>query len=255
MHTSEPQADRDTWIRRFRHVPDADLRLVCFPHAGGSASFYFPVATALAEKGIEVLALQYPGRQDRRAERPITDLGRLADAAADALSSWPMDRSAFFGHSMGAALAFETARRMDRPPLGLVASGRRAPSRRRIDTVHGRDDAGIVAEIRRLGGTETALLEDEEMREAFLPAIRADYTAIETYSSDPGSTVPCPVTVFTGDSDPQVTLDEARAWRNHTTGTFDLVVFQGGHFYLTTSPATVIDRLGRLLVHWDATAS
>ncbi|MEY9893890.1 surfactin synthase thioesterase subunit [Catenulispora sp. MAP12-49] len=59
--------DRDLWIRRYHPSPDAPVRLLCLPHAGGSASFFRAVSQALAPK-VEVLAVQYPGRQDRRGE-------------------------------------------------------------------------------------------------------------------------------------------------------------------------------------------
>ncbi|MFC5751448.1 thioesterase II family protein [Actinomadura rugatobispora] len=248
--------DSAAWIRRFHPAPDAGTRLVCFPHAGGSASFYHPVSAALAP-GIEVLTVQYPGRQDRRAEQPITDIGELADGVFAALRPWldggpPSggDRKvALFGHSMGAIVAFEVARRMEREfraPSLLVASGRRAPSRYRQEAVHRRDDAGIIAEITRLSGTDPRLLDETEMLRAALPAIRGDYQAVETYVSDPGAALACPVTVFVGDDDPMVTLEEANAWRGHTTAGFDLHVFKGGHFYLTSQPAATIERLAEL---------
>lgn len=244
--------ESDTWIRRFHPVPEAAVRLVCFPHAGGSATYYFPVSSALGRSAdlaqkVEVLAVQYPGRQDRRHEPPVTDLGLLADAVHEALSPRQDDRLVFFGHSMGASLAFEVARRMERPPVALVASGRRAPSRRRDETVHRRDDDGVVAELKRLSGTDPSLLQDDELLRVFLPAIRADYRAIETYRCPPGATVPCPVTVFVGDSDPHVTMDEAQAWAGHTTGGFEMEVFEGGHFYLSARPAAVIERLSEVL--------
>ncbi|MCP2342747.1 thioesterase II family protein [Actinomadura rupiterrae] len=248
-------SESDTWIRRFHPAPDAALRLVCFPHAGGSASFYFPVSNALRRSAslagrVEVLAVQYPGRQDRRTDPPITDLNELADHVARALAPHADRPLMFFGHSMGASIAFETARRLEAKgsaPVAVVASGRRAPSRHRAESVHRRDDAGVIAELRALSGTDPSLLEDEELLRLFLPAVRADYTAIETYRAEPDATVSCPITVFTGDADPHVTLDEAEAWRGHTTGAFELRVFEGGHFYLSTSPALTIERLSEIL--------
>ncbi|TDD34572.1 thioesterase [Actinomadura sp. KC06] len=241
----------DTWVRRFHEDPGAAARLVCFPHAGGAASFFFPVSAALRPR-TEVLAVQYPGRQDRRAEAPITDIGTLADLVFDALRPRLDDRPVlFFGHSMGAIVAFEVARRMEREdgrsPAALVASGRRAPSRRREESVHLRDDDGLIAELRRLNGTGGALLEDEELIRMFLPAVRGDYEAIETYVCPPGPPLNCPVTVFVGDDDPHVTLDEARAWREHTTGPFGMQVFEGGHFYLTARPQETLARLSDVL--------
>ncbi|MDV6287581.1 alpha/beta fold hydrolase [Streptomyces sp. UP1A-1] len=183
----------------------------------GSASFFHPVSSAL-RPDIEVLAIQYPGRQDRRGETPMTDIGELADRVFEALRPQLVrePRPAFFGHSMGATVAFEVAVRMRREglaPTVLIPSGRRAPSERRSEDVHLRDDAGLVAEIRKLSGTDTRLLDDEEMLSAILPAVRADYRAIERYVGAADAVVDCPVEVFVGDTDEQVTLQEADAWR------------------------------------------
>lgn len=243
----EATTDSKDWVRLFHPAPAPKARVVCFPHAGGSATFFHPVSGAL-HPDIEVLAIQYPGRQDRRAEDPIADIATLADRVFDALLPQLArePRPAFFGHSMGATVAFEVALRMRREGLApsvLIASGRRAPSRRRTEDVHLRDDQGLVAEIRNLSGTDTRLLDDEEMLRAILPAVRADYRAIERYVGDPDAVVDCPVEVFVGDTDEQVTLEEAHAWRRHTTGDFTVHVFQGGHFYLTAHPAETIERL------------
>ncbi|TDB95509.1 alpha/beta fold hydrolase [Actinomadura sp. 7K534] len=163
---TEPAAGNETWIRRFHPAPEAATRLVCFPHAGGSAPFYFPVSATLSP-GVEVLTVQYPGRQDRRNEPPIGHIPALADAVFEALRPWLADRPALFGHSMGSVVAFEVARRMEEhstPPRVLVASGRRAPSRYRGESVHQRDDEGILAELRKLSGTDPRLLADEELQ-------------------------------------------------------------------------------------------
>jgi surfactin synthase thioesterase subunit len=223
------------WLRRY-HPADADaVRLVCFPHAGGSASFYHPVSARFAPAA-EVLSLQYPGRQDRRKEPCVEDLGRLADLIAERLLALDDRPCVFFGHSMGAALAFETAWRLERKDAGprtVIASGRRGPSTTRAEEVHLRDDDGIVAEMRRLNGTAAGVLGDEEILRMALPALRGDYRAIETYSCPPERTVRCGITVLTGDGDPLTTVEEAERWRDHTEGPFRLRVFTGGHFFLT----------------------
>lgn len=240
---------QDTWIRRFQPSPDAPVRLVCLPHAGGSASFYFPVARALAPDA-DVLTVQYPGRQDRRTEPPLTRLTDLADQVADALSPWTDRPLVLFGHSMGALLGYEVATRLEAAgtaPLALVASARRAPSRHRQESVHLRSDEGVVDELRLLGGMDTAFLEDPELREMILPAMRADYEAIETYRHTPRPPLTTPITVLTGDDDPQVTADEARSWSAHTTGPFALHTFKGGHFYLTEHNEAVLGHLRQAL--------
>lgn len=156
--------------------------------------FWFPLSAALAPD-VDVLAVQYPGRQERRHEPPITDLDEFADAVARALTPL-LDRPyALLGHSMGALLGYEVARRLRRwghpAPVGLFASGRRAPHINRGEDVHLRDDAGVVAELRRMSGTDSGLLGDDELLRLVLPAVRADYQAVETYRYQPGRALDC----------------------------------------------------------------
>jgi surfactin synthase thioesterase subunit len=225
----------DRWIRRFLQAPEAVSRLVCLPHAGGSASYYLPVAKALAPK-VDVLALQYPGRQDRRDEPGLVTVTDLADGVFDALRPWTDRPLTIFGHSMGASIAFELARRLEdsgTKPTALFASGRRAPSRSRDEEqTYLLDDAGLAAEVKALGGAGSHLLDDNDILQMVLPSIRSDYQAAETYRCTPGPKLTCPIHTFIGDSDPKVTLDEARAWSEHTSGEFELRVFEGDHFYI-----------------------
>ncbi|MEU8929189.1 alpha/beta fold hydrolase [Streptomyces sp. NPDC048409] len=238
---------QERWIRRYRPAPrDTDLSLVCFPHAGGSASYFRPLADALAPVA-DVLSVQYPGRQDRRSEPPRTSISRLADEILAVLETLPRRRLVLFGHSMGACVAFEVARRIEQGTsldlLGLVASGRTAPPEVRDRGVRSMDDAGVVDEIRRLNGTDERLLLDADVVEMILPAVRGDYTAVESYRYRPGPPLRCPISVLVGDDDPQVTLAEAAEWREHTEGAFTLRDFPGGHFYLAEQQAGVVRAL------------
>lgn len=238
--------DNGLWTRRYHPAPDSPVRLVCLPHAGGSASFYFPVSRSLSP-AVDVLAVQYPGRQDRRHEPLVPDIPTLSRLVAGELDGW-LDRPiAFFGHSMGASVAFEVARILQRErgvePVRLFVSGRRAPSRTRDERVHQESDEGLIREMRKLAGTAGSILGDEEMLRMILPAIRNDYKAAETYRYEPGPPLSCPVTAFVGADDPKVTVDEARAWGEHTTGDFEFEVFPGGHFYLAAHQAAILDRI------------
>lgn len=242
---TRPTADR--WLRRFHPADPGAPRLVCLPYAGGSASYWFPLSAALGP-AVDVVAVQYPGRQDRRAEPPLTDLHRLADEVAAVLPAGPP--TVLFGHSMGAAVAFEVARRQERDgdrPAHLVVSGRRAPGPARPEEdVHTRGEAALLAELDTLGGPGLDLLADPEMRELVLPAVRADYTAVETYGCEPGPPLRCPVTALVGDADPKVTVAEAGDWAAHTTGPFDLRVLPGGHFFLADHAPAVTTLLRTL---------
>jgi surfactin synthase thioesterase subunit len=226
----------DLWVRRYHPSPQARVRLVCLPHAGGSASFFLPMSKALSP-AVDVLCVQYPGRQDRRNEPCVQNLEDLAEQVTRVLLPWLGMPLALFGHSMGATLAFEIARRIERDhatsPVHLFASGRRSPSRRRNERVHLADDRALLAELRSLSGTDALVFGDEEVLRMVLPAIRGDYRAAETYSYQPGPRLSCPITVLVGDADTKVTAEEALAWREHTDGEFDCRTFDGGHFYLT----------------------
>ncbi|MFD7833926.1 thioesterase II family protein [Streptomyces sp. NPDC059761] len=222
------------WIRRFQPSPDAPHRLVCFPHAGGAATFWFPMAQALAPE-VDVLAVQYPGRQDRRSEPCIEDIETLAAHAAEEVLAWSDRPVTLFGHSMGAMVAFETARRLEergRPAAGLVVSGMRAPSRARGGSSQAETAEELVAGILRLQGTDAAVLDDPELVRMILPTIRSDYKAAESYRWRPGPPLATPIAVLTGTEDPHVDTEQAAAWREHTAGPFSLTVFTGGHFFL-----------------------
>jgi surfactin synthase thioesterase subunit len=239
---SQTSPGHNWWCRRYRPARNPAARLVCLPHAGGSASFFLPLAEALSPR-VDVVAIQYPGRQDRHAEPPIDDIGVLADQIYTALELEPELPLILLGHSMGAIVGFEVTRRLEagqHGPARLVVSGRRAPATDRNEIVHLRDDDGIIAEIRKLSGTAAEVLSNDEIMRAALPALRADYTATETYTCAPDITVNCPITVLTGDSDPKTTLAEARAWGKHTTSSIDLHVFTGGHFFISDHVGDVI---------------
>ncbi|MBB5158698.1 thioesterase II family protein [Saccharopolyspora phatthalungensis] len=235
--------DSDLWFRRYHNGPDAEIGLVCFPHAGGAANFYLPMSTALSTT-TQVLSVQYPGRQDRHTEPLIDDIHRLADEVFEAFRPLADRRWAFFGHSMGATVAFEVARRLDDagiPPVMLFASGRRAPSSHREERVHLLDDRGVISELKALSGTDTRVFDNPELVELILPLVRSDYRAIETYR--PRSSVPlsCPIVTLVGDTDPLATRQEAEAWEQHTTGKFELHTYSGGHFYINDHRPKVIE--------------
>lgn len=225
--------DYGPWIRGFGPASRSIVRLVCFPHAGASAGYFDALSRELLPL-VEVVAIQYPGRQDRRAEPRFHSLTEIAAEIAEPLRDWAGIPFAFFGHSMGATIAFEVALRLEAcgvAPLALLVSGRRAPSCHRDETVHLRDDDGLIAEVRRISGTDASRFDEAALRRV-LPRIRGDYEAVETYRYQAGPALTAPIHVHVGDLDPKCSLDEARAWREHTSGHFTMTVYPGGHFYL-----------------------
>ncbi|KPI30280.1 Thioesterase [Actinobacteria bacterium OK074] len=229
-----------SWLRRYQPSSVAEFRLVCFPHAGGSASFYTSWARRLAPH-IDVLAVQYPGRQDRFAETPVVELMDMVAPVAQELAEWNDLPLALFGHSMGAVVAYEVARRLERDaadgtgspsPAWCFASGRVAPHRGRSFGAHLLDDDRLIARLRGLEAMDERLLADDELLRLVLPVVRGDCTAIETYQYEPGAGLGCPLTVLMGDADPRVPAEDAAAWREHAAGEYELRVFPGRHFFL-----------------------
>ncbi|WP_240659926.1 alpha/beta fold hydrolase [Streptomyces sp. WAC 01529] len=227
------------WIRCCHPAPDAGIRLLCFPHAGGSVSAYHAFSAAVSGV-VEPLIVQYPGRQDRYGEPFAAGADEIVEAVLDELSPGPEGEPlALFGHSMGAIMAFETARRLEaegRPPVALFLSGRRAASLPRRSAaarpVREMSDAELIEEMRKLAGTADELLASPELLSLFLPPMRADYQIVDEYVYRPGPPLSCPVTVLTGDADPRVSVEEARAWKGEAAGAFSCHVLAGGHFYL-----------------------
>ncbi|MDV9178012.1 alpha/beta fold hydrolase [Streptomyces sp. W16] len=251
--SSAPSADR-IWLRRLsnRTVPAAEprARIVCFPHAGGSARFFLPWVPLLPPS-VELWAVQYPGRDDRIAHPLARSLEQLVLPVADLLTEWHRSPLVLFGHSLGATVAYEVARvlRSRRPAAiqRLFVSGRTAPSAHRPGTVHHYDDDRLAAELARPGGTDPELLADPGIRELVLPVVRADFRLAETYRHRPGPQLTCPVTAFVGDGDPAATPATTADWRDCTSGPFDLHVLPGDHFYLIPQRAHLISRLLRHL--------
>ncbi|MGW7413534.1 thioesterase II family protein [Streptomyces sp. NPDC054863] len=234
----------DEWFRRFDDCVPGATRLICFPHAGGAASSFVPMSRALAP-GIEVLAVQYPGRQERFGETPLDTIDQLADGAAQALRPHSDRPYVLFGHSMGALVAYETARRLEQRsasgPQRLFLSGYGTP--RAEPHAHGTldKDSELIEEIRALGGTSAVVLEDPDLMALVLPSVRADYKALRSYSWPPGPRLACPISVLVGDSDPVVTPEGVAAWGEYSASTTDVRVLPGGHFFLDDRIEEVAD--------------
>ncbi|MEV4971873.1 thioesterase II family protein [Streptomyces scopuliridis] len=228
-----------TWLRCTAPRPEAAYRLICFPHAGGSASSFRGWAEGLPE--YEVHAVCYPGRAARLDEPLPTSLPRLAADVAEAVGPL-LDRPvAFLGHSMGAVVAFEAARLLQARDHGiahLFASGARAPQLAHPEGsgAAGMDDDAIADALTALGGTDAELLADPDFRELILPYVCGDFRMFDAYAHRPGAALTCPVTAIAGDADPLVGAEDAAAWAEATEGPFTHHTVPGDHFYLTPRP-------------------
>ncbi|MFH8516825.1 thioesterase II family protein [Streptomyces gelaticus] len=237
-------------LRAFHPRPDAAARLVCFPHAGGTARAFAELSAALPAD-IAVDAVQYPGRHERRSDPHPGQITALADEVARALTDRADDRPLFLaGLSMGALVAFETARRLAATGAvtRLIVSAALPPSHdwqeRDLDAC---TDAEIVAELRRLGGVPEELLGDEEVLRHVIDLLRTDHRALRRYGCPADATLSVPVTVLLGDADPKADVVRTRSWADHTTGTAHTEVLPGGHFALADPATGAARRLAELI--------
>lgn len=226
------------WIANEGHAEDfgASWRLFCFPHAGGGPSFY-RLWGAFLQPEIAVRRVLLPGREGRLEEPPFRDIADLVDPLCAGLEPHLAQPYALFGHSMGAVVAYEVARRFSATGTGgpacLIVSGRRAPglpgNDRRLSAL---PDDEFISEVARLNGISPEVLHEPELLSMMLPTLRSDYKLAETYEPLPGERLNCPVVAYLSTSDPDVKHADMQAWRNVTTGEFSMRVFSGDHFYL-----------------------
>jgi surfactin synthase thioesterase subunit len=225
----------------------APRQLFCFAHAGGGPSFFRPWQAGLAPE-IAVRRVLLPGREWRLDEPPFRHITDLVEPLCAALEPYLDQPYALFGHSMGAVVAYEVARRFSRssglPPAGLIDSGRRAPGlaagRRRLS---GLPDHEFLAEVGRLNGIPAEVLTEPELLEMLLPPLRADFELAETYKPLPGGRLTCPVAAYLSTADPEVEFGQVLGWRETTTGEFTMRVFSGDHFYLKGGRPDVLNAI------------
>jgi len=211
------------------------LRLYCFSYAGGSAGVFMPWRSLL-DADVDLCAIQLPGRGSRLKEPAVQALPELVQKLAQQIANQPGGPFAFFGHSLGALLAFEVTRFLVRyqlaRPVHLFVSGTSAPQRRsKVPRLHELDDQAMTTALAKYNGTPPEVLQHRELMELVAPAIRADFGLAADYVYHAGPPLDMPITVF----DPDVSAEQAEAWRLETRGPCEIHWLDGDHFFLNGS--------------------
>jgi len=243
----------NAWISIPKPNASARLRLFCFPYAGGGIFEYRTWAYALPPE-IEVCAVQLPGREARLREMPFTKLRELCETLAQAIVPYLDKPFAFFGHSLGAFIAFELIRQLRREncpmPLRLFVSGSRAPQLPNLEPpVYHLPDDELIREVnQRYGGIPAEVLKNAEMLEMLLPMLRADFAMHDTYVYRDDLPLDCPISCFGGQQDSSTPVTPLEAWRDQTRNTFALQMFAGDHFFIRSARMPLLQAIREQLL-------
>jgi surfactin synthase thioesterase subunit len=223
-----------SWIVR-RPELSAKFRLFCFSYAGGNAMSFMDWQSGMLP-GVVICAVQLPGRGARYHETPRSDLQALVAELADVIGGLDDLPCAFFGHSLGALLAFELTRHLERHglmrPQHLFVSGCHAPRFRTPSELHLLDDDGLIGELEEYQGTPPEVLAHRELMELVLPTIRADFALVGNYKYQDGALLSMPVTVLAGCGDRFDSPLQVDGWKEETSNECRIHWFDGDHFFL-----------------------
>jgi medium-chain acyl-[acyl-carrier-protein] hydrolase len=246
-------ASSAAWISIARPNPYARMRLFCFPYAGGN-SFLFHKWNQHLPTSVEVCTAQLPGRGARTHEPAFNSIQPLIASLGPAIYPFLQQPFAFFGHSMGAIIAFELTLYLRREygllPSHLFVSGRRAPQiPKKEPHLSDLPHDEFISELRRLDGTPEEVLDHPELMELMLPLLRADFALVDNYTYRPEAPLECGITAYGGSEDQEVSFDELKAWHDQTRSAFRLQMMPGGHFFVQKQSEDLLRSLHGELLH------
>lgn len=252
MVTATPKRSTSPWFVCAKPDPHARLRLFCFPYAGGGASIYRGWQNYVPP-GVELYAVQPPGRDSRFREPALDRMDLLVAAIANAMEPFLDLPIVLFGHSVGGYASFEMTHRL-RMQFGvnvehLFVSAARGPHLpRNRHNIHDLPEDEFFIELKTLNGTPPEVLENAELMRMFSKTLRADFAIAETYKASlERPPLDCPISVFGGLDDTLAAREDLEAWKLHTTGSFDLWQLPGDHFFIHTCDSLILRILSREL--------
>ncbi|MDX2429322.1 MAG: thioesterase domain-containing protein, partial [Bacteroides sp.] len=256
------KSELDKWVLRSKEIDNPRMRLFCLPYFAGGASVYSSWNDSLQE-GIEVCAIQYPGREERADEEAINNLPDLVKAISDAIDPLLNCPVAFYCHSAGAGIGLELARYLRREkgiqPVKFIVGGWRSPHLESpflfLDAIA--DDEvymdknipNIIGHLRSLEIPES-VLENKELIDEMLPALRADILLGKRYSYYEDEPLSCSLTALAGKQDSVFTTEQVKAWEKHTSGEFKFIEVNGSHLFCRDNKEELLEILSEELMEF-----
>ncbi|NQZ20704.1 MAG: thioesterase [Colwellia sp.] len=231
------------WIVKPRPLHNPEIKLLCFPYAGGGVPVYFPWKNKLG-KNVELNIVQLPGRGTHFSQAPIDNMETLVESLLPAVSDILDGNYVIFGHSVGSRIGFELVRQAMAKgfpaPLHFFASGSSSPKHKCLENkVHELPDNEFIKELKDMDGTPSEVLENRELMELFLPTLRADFKIAEQYTCHEKFIIPTTITVLSGRDD-NISSEQLQMWGDFSEKS-EVVMFDGGHFFIDTNKEQVID--------------
>ena len=239
---------KNIWVPEVRTNPQAQFRLFCFPYAGGGSSAFAGWPRRLPAT-VEVVSVHLPGRDDRFREPAFRSLDPLLATLVEVLSPYLDHPFAFFGHSLGAWIAFYLARRLRRDglrqPAHVFVAGCRAPQvLSRHPAIHKLPRAAFLQELQgRYGPFPREILNDSELLQLFIEVLQADFALLETIEYSHEAPLDCGISAYGGAADPIVSETEIHAWHAQTRDRFASEIFPGDHFFVKSNAPAVLNKL------------
>jgi medium-chain acyl-[acyl-carrier-protein] hydrolase len=238
------------WYVEYKKNSNASVRLFCFHHSGGGASTYYPWVEHISPH-IELISIQLPGRENRFTE-PLTN--NLQDIICNLTEEFhPYTDKPFFvfGHSLGALISFEFIQVIHKLysifPMHMIVSAARAPHLPfRMKHLSQLEDKELKEKLIIYNGIDERILHNDELLRLFLPIIKNDFSISENYHSKDSKPFPFDILALSGAQDPTVTQEEIIGWKEHTTGKFEYLSFQGGHFYIRNHQKSILNVVNKI---------
>lgn len=245
-----------SWFLRPQNTDVPKLRLFCFPYAGGNAHLFNQWAKFLPS-GIEVCSVSMPGRGSRINETPLREISEAVERLTEKIVELDDKPFAFFGHSLGATIAFEITRKLakskQKTPIYLFVSGRSAPQTiEKVEKTYHLSDTEFIESVRTLGGTPQELIDNRELMELIVPGLKADFQMVQNYQFNFDSPISCPISAFGGLSDNFVSRENLNAWSELTSAKFSAKFLEGDHFFINRQAQNITKIVAETLIPFQS---